>query len=108
MGAKDNLKCRRYWDEWVAPDHGAVHRALWANAFAGVTDRYARSCIQDPDVSSTPFNVSGTRHDAAWAMSGSTRVGSFERTYGWLAPDFWPVPPPSNDTFSISQHFWRR
>jgi hypothetical protein len=75
---------------------------------AGVTDRYARSCIQDPDVSSTPFNVSSSRHDAAWAMSGSTRVGTFERTYGWLAENFWPVPPPSNDTFSVSQHFWRR
>ncbi len=87
---------------------GADHGALWDAMGASSMDGYGRTCDTDPDALSYNDSVTTTRHNAAHAMSGATRTGTFTRRYGWLAPGSWGVPPEEDTPFSRVQRFWRR
>jgi|JI9StandDraft_2_1071091.scaffolds.fasta_scaffold137145_2 hypothetical protein len=96
------------------PDHRAVHDALWIYDM-NIGKQYGRTCSTDPD-SAPPSGRTNTIPAAAqyWAfqMSGNTRVGLFERRYGWLTGSYWSDPVNSyvlpDYIFAPTQAFWSR
>ncbi len=63
----------------------------------------------DPNRTAT---VSVAEHNQVKEMSGNTRVGPFQRRYGWLASTNWPDSPTgfasSNSIRARTQHWWGR
>lgn len=93
-------------------DHQAVHAALW-NYSMGVTVRWGRTCTNDPDASASnggrTSTVSSTDQSSATAMSGSTRVGTLQKRYGWLIDGYWTSIYTGYDKqWSSTQAFWGR
>ncbi|MGI8874033.1 MAG: hypothetical protein ACR2KP_06850 [Egibacteraceae bacterium] len=54
--------------------------------------------------------MSVAEHNQVKEMSGNTRVGPFQRRYGWLASTYWPDSgfASSNSIRARTQHWWGR
>jgi hypothetical protein len=55
-------------------------------------------------------SVTTAEHNQVKEMSGNTRVGPFQRRYGWLASTYWPDSgfASSNSIRARTQHWWGR
>lgn len=105
VGAYSHIGSSANCPSYPHNDHRAVHDALWQYDIFSAP-QHGNTCAGDPDLDSGRTK-SLTSSEFASILEGSTttRVGTFQRRYGWLLEGHWPYV---NTTAERTDYFWTR